>query len=333
MSGQTRMSYLDAHFGAIAAEMRLDPSVFFMGQDLRSGVFGNFPVDEFSEERVRSLPISEAGFVGAGIGAAMTGLRPVVDITFSNLLYSAMDQIVNQAAKLRYMSGGQAKVPLVILATLIYGGSQAAHHADRPISLFANSPGLKIVAPTTPYDVKGLTHAAIREDDPVIIIKDSNLHGVREVIPDEDYVIPLGVADIKREGSDVTIVGIANGVRLALRAAKQLEAEGISVEVVDPRSLVPLDMETIIRSVAKTGRVVLVDPSPLTCSFASELAASITEEAFGYLKTAPIRVTGADVPSPFSPALEKYMLPNVERVIDAARRVVSERRDPASARI
>lgn len=321
MSTMVRTSYLDANLGAIAAEMRRDPSVFFMGQDLRAGVFGNFPVEEFPEERVRSLPISETGFVGAAIGAAMTGLRPIVDMTFSNLLYSAMDQIVNQAAKLRYMSNGQARVPLVILASLYYGGNQAAHHADRPISLFTNSPGLKVVAPTTPEDVRGLTMTAIREDDPVIIFRDVNLQGVREEICSDAVAIPLGVADIKRHGSDVTVIGIANGVRLGMRAAQQLQAEGISVEVVDPRSLVPLDVETILGSVRKTGRVVVVDPSPLTCSFASELVATIAQEAFGSLHAAPVRVTGADTPTPFSSPLEQQTLPSLERVVGAIRRV------------
>lgn len=323
MTTLVRTSYLDASLGAIAAEMHRDPSVLFMGQDLRAGVFGNFPVDDFAEDRVRSLPISETGFLGAAIGAAMTGLRPIVDMTFSNLLYSAMDQIVNQAAKIRYMSNGQARVPLVILASLYYGGNQAAHHADRPISLFTNSPGLKIVAPTTPDDVRGLTLTAIREDDPVIIFRDVNVQGVREEISTEPRAIPLGVADIKREGTDVTVVGIANGVRLGMRAATKLAAEDISVEVVDPRSLVPLDVDTILRSVAKTGRVVVVDPSPLTCSFASELVATIAQEAFGALVAAPIRVTGADVPTPFSSPLEQNTLPNVDRVVDAVRSVVS----------
>ncbi|MGP6176257.1 alpha-ketoacid dehydrogenase subunit beta [Microbacterium sp. A196] len=323
MSTTVRTSYLDANLAAIAAEMHRDPSVFFMGQDLRAGVFGNFPVDEFPLERVRSLPISEAGFLGAAIGAAMTGMRPIVDMTFSNLLYSAMDQIVNQAAKLRYMSNGQARVPLVILASLYYGGNQGAHHADRPVSLFTNSPGLKVVAPTTPEDVRGLTLTAIREDDPVIIFRDANLQGMREEISTDARAIPFGVADVKRKGTDVTIVGIANGVRLGMRAARQLEAEGISVEVIDPRSLVPLDVDGILASVAKTRRVVVVDPSPLTCSFASELVATIAQEAFGSLSAAPIRVTGADVPTPFSSPLEQNTLPNVDRVVAAVRRVLA----------
>lgn len=325
MTATSRVTYLEAHLGAIAAEMRRDPSVFFMGQDLRSDVYGPFPSDDFSAERVRSLPISENGFVGAGVGAAMTGLRPVIDITFSNFLYSAMDQVVNQAAKLRYMTGGQVKIPLVILASMFYGGAQAAHHADRNIAPFANTPGLKIAVPSTPHDVKGLTTTAIREDDPVLIFKDGNLFGNREEIPDDDYAIPFGVADVKREGTDVTVVAIAGAVRLALQAAKKLERDGISVEVVDPRTIVPLDMDTINASVQKTGRVVVVDPAPLTCSVGSELAATITEEQFWHLKAAPIRVAAPDVPFPFSPPLERRVMVNADDVTKAVRRAAAEK--------
>ncbi|WP_462188032.1 MULTISPECIES: alpha-ketoacid dehydrogenase subunit beta [unclassified Frankia] len=299
----TQLTYFDATLAAIAEKMRHDPSVFFMAQDLRANLYGRFPVDEFGKERIRNLPISEAASVGVGVGAALTGLRPVIDMACSTFLYSAMDQIVNQAAKIRYMSGGQAKVPLLLLVPVFYGNSEAAHHADRPFALFANSPGLKIVAPSTPYDMKGLTTAAIREDDPVLLFRDATLFEMRGPVPDEDYVIPLGLADIKREGTDVTVVAIAGAVRVALAAAQRLETEGISVEVVDPRSLVPLDYETINASVEKTGRVVVVDPAPRTCSFASELVASLAEERFWRLMAAPVRVTAADVPTPFSPPL------------------------------
>ncbi|WP_241255591.1 alpha-ketoacid dehydrogenase subunit beta [Candidatus Protofrankia californiensis] len=326
VQGMTQLTYLDASLAAIAEEMRHDPSVFFMAQDLRANLYGRFPLEEFSEERILSLPISEAGFVGAGVGAALTGLRPVIDMAYSTFLYSAMDQVVNQAAKIRYMSGGQARVPLLLLASVVYGSAQAAHHADRPFALFANSPGLKIVVPSTPYDMKGLTTAAIREDDPVLLFKDATLFEMRGPVPVEDYVIPLGSADVKREGVDVTVVAIAGAVKVALAAAQRLETEGISVEVVDPRSLVPLDHETISASVEKTGRVVVVDPAPRTCSFASELVASLAEEWFWRLRAAPLRVTAADVPTPFSPPLERQTLPDVEQVAQAVRCVVSEKR-------
>jgi pyruvate dehydrogenase E1 component beta subunit len=259
----------------------------------------------------------------------MTGLRPVIQMGVSTFLYSAFDQVINQAAKLRYMSGGQAKVPLVLLAPMMYRGSIAAHHSDRPFALFANSPGLKIVAPSTPYDMKGLMTASIREDDPVIVFADTTLWGTRGQVPVGDYTIPLGLADIKREGTDVTVVAIAGAVGLAMAVADKLEADGISVEVVDPRSLVPLDYETITQSVAKTGRLVVVDPAPRTCGFAGEIVATIAESC--QLQAPPVRVTGADVPTPFSPPLERYTLPDAERVDAAIRRVATGDRAPTAA--
>jgi 2-oxoisovalerate dehydrogenase E1 component len=319
---QNPVSYLDANMTAIAQEMRRDPNVFFMGQDIRKGLYGGFSVAEFPESRVRDLPISEAGFVGAGVGAAMTGLRPVIQMGFATFLYSAMDQVVNQAAKLRYMSGGQATVPLTILAPVFYSGGIAAHHSDRPFGVFANSPGLKIVVPSTPYDMKGLMASAIRDDNPVIVFADGTLWGTKGPVGPGDYTIPLGNADVKLEGTDVTIVGIGGGVMHALAAAKQLEQDGISVEVVDPRTLVPLDAETILASVAKTGRLIVVDPGPRTCGFAGEIVATVTEHC--ELRSRPLRVAGANVPTPFSPPLERYTVPDTERVVDAVRRVVSK---------
>lgn len=319
-----QLTYLDATMHAIAQEMRQDPNVFFMGEDLRKGLYGGFSVDEFAEERVRDTPISEAGFVGAGIGAAMTGMRPIIQMGFATFLYSAMDQVVNQAAKLRYMSGGQAEVPLTLLAPIFYRGGIAAHHSDRPFALFANSPGLKIVAPSTPYDMKGLMTTAIRENDPVLIFSDASLWGNRGPVGKDDYAIPLGVADVKREGSDVTVIALAGAVKLALSAAEALEKDGISVEVVDPRSLVPLDYETLTASVSKTTRVVVVDPAPRTCGFAAEIIATVAE--FCDLRAHPARVTGENVPMPFSPPLESHVVPDVERIAEAVRRVVLEDR-------
>jgi 2-oxoisovalerate dehydrogenase E1 component len=319
-------TYLGASWDAIAVEMRRDSNVCLMGQDLRVQLYGAFPVDEFPEDRVRSLPISENGFVGAGVGAAMTGLRPVINMTFATFLYSAMDQVVNQAAKLRYMSGGQARVPLVLIALNAYGGNTAAHHSDRPFALFANSPGLKIVAPSSPFDMKGLMATAVRDDDPVLVFIDSTLFGVKGPVPEDGYAIPLGLADVKREGSDVTIVAISGAVRLALAAAEKLADEGISPEVVDPRSLVPLDVETISASVAKTGRLVVVDPGPRTSGFGAEIVATLAETC--ELRAAPVRVAGANVPTPFSPALEQLTLPSADEVITAARRVLTADRTP-----
>jgi 2-oxoisovalerate dehydrogenase E1 component len=323
-----QMSYLEATMQTIGDEMRRDPTVFVMGEDVREGLYGSIAIEEFAEDRIRDTPISEAGFVGAGVGAAMTGLRPVIQMGVSTFLYSAMDQVINQAAKLRYMSGGQAKVPLVLLAPMMYRGSIAAHHSDRPYALFANSPGLKIVAPTTPYDMKGLMAAAIREDDPVIVFADTTLWGTRGQVPEGDYTIPFGLADVKREGTDVTLVAIAGAVGLCLTVADKLEEDGISVEVIDPRSLVPLDYETITGSVAKTGRLVVVDPAPRTCGFAGEIVATVAECC--ELQSPPARVTGADVPTPFSPPLERFTLPDAERVVAAVRRVVAGDRAPAA---
>jgi pyruvate dehydrogenase E1 component beta subunit len=300
-----------------------------MGEDLRSGLYGNFPLADFADERVRSLPISENGFAGAGVGAAMTGTRPVIDMTAATFLYVAMDQIVNQAAKLRYMSGGQARVPVTYLTSIFYGGSSAAHHADRPHSLFANSPGLKVVAPTTPADMKGLITAAIRDDDPVLVFTDATLSGTRGLVPVDEHTVPIGSADVKRDGTDVTIVGVLGGVRLALAAADALEAEGISAEVVDPRSLVPLDLPTIAASVEKTGRLVVVDPAPETCSFGGHLVAALSRDLFWQLRAAPALVAASDVPTPFSPALERHTLPSVDGVVAAARRVLADERSRA----
>ena len=317
-----KISYLDATMSAIAEEMHRDPAVFFLGEDVREKVFGSIPVAEFDADRVRNTPISEAGFVGMSVGAAMTEMRPVVQMGVATFMYSAMDQIVNQAAKLTYMSGGQARVPLVLLSPIHYGSGMAGHHSDRPLSMFANSPGLKIIVPSTPYDMKGLMTASIRDDDPVIVFADGGLWGSRGPVAEGDYTLPIGLADVKREGGDVTVVALGAAVRMALKAAEGLAGEGISVEVVDPRTLVPLDRETIAASAAKTGRLVVVDPSPLTAGFAAELVASVVERC--ELGAPPVRVTGADVPTPFSPALERHTLPDLERVTAAIRGVVGE---------
>lgn len=313
-----KMKYLTAISAALVEEMQRDERVFWMGQDLRSGLYGDFPPE--LEARIKNVPISEAANVGATIGAALTGMRPVLDMTFSTFLYSCTDQVVNQAAKIRYMFGGQTEVPLVIRSTMYYGSAIAAHHADRPYPMFMNVPGLKIVVPSTPADVKGLLKTAVREPDPVLFFEDVTLHGTRGEVPeDPDFLIPFGVAEVKREGSDVTVVGIAGGARLALQAAKKLEDEGISAEVVDPRTLVPIDWETICASVEKTGRLVVVDPAVRTCSAASEIAATVTERCFGSLKLPPVRVTAPDTQTPFSPPLEKEVVLNRDDVIAAVR--------------
>lgn len=325
----SEMSYLEAVWSAIAEEMRADPRVFVMGQDIDLFLAGGALAREFGPQRVRCTPISEAGFIGAGIGAALTGMRPVVELGSSTFLYSAMDQVVNQAAKNRYMFGGQAKVPLVIRAPVLYGGSSAAHHSDRPWGLFAQAPGLKIVVPTTPYEAKGLLKSAIRDENPVLCFEDASLWGRQGAVPEHDYTIALGVADIKRYGSDVTIVALAAAVHHSLIAAQELEKQGISVEVIDVRTVVPLDRHTIFESVAKTGRLLVVDPAPGMCSVAAEIAASVAENIWENLRAPIVRLTAPDVPVPFSPYLEPLLYPSAERIIVAVSRQLDRRLSPA----
>jgi len=310
---------MEAIRDAIYEEMRCDSRVLFLGQDIEFAL-ETAVRREFGGRRIRNTPISETGFVGAGIGAALTGMRPIVKLGCSTFLYSAMDQVVNQAAKSRYMFGGQAKVPLVIRAPVIYGISAAAHHSDRPWGLFAQAPGLKIVVPTTPYDAKGLMKSAIRDGNPVLFFEDITLSGQRGEVPERDYTVEIGTADIKRRGSDVTIVALAAAVHHSLAAAQKLAEGGISVEVIDVRTVVPLDRQTILESVAKTGRLVVVDPAPGTCSVAAEVAAIAAERAFHHLKAPIVRLTAPDVPVPFSEELERLMYPGVDAILSAVRR-------------
>jgi pyruvate/2-oxoglutarate/acetoin dehydrogenase E1 component len=317
----SQMTYMQAVMQAVRGEMRADPRVFVMGEDAQSAMFGDYGVEEFGTHRIRNTPISEAGFLGAGIGAALTGMRPLIDMTASTFLYCAMDQIVNQAAKGRYMFGGQASIPLVIRCFVLYGAAAAAHHSDRPWGLFAQCPGLKIIVPSTPYDAKGLMISAIRDDNPVLWIEDANLWGRRGEVMAGDYTLPIGKADIKRTGSDLTIVALASAVHHSLDAAKILESEGISAEVVDIRTVVPLDRSTILESVQKTGRLVVVDPAPGMCSVASEVAATVAETAFKSLKGPIVRLTAPDLPVPFSPDLERLVFPTTEHIGAAAHKL------------
>jgi acetoin:2,6-dichlorophenolindophenol oxidoreductase subunit beta len=329
--GVSQVTYREAAKQAIVEEMRANSRVFVMGQDVQIGAYADV-VQEFGEERIRNTPICETGFYGAGIGAALTGMRPVIEAAFSTFFYSAMDQIANQAAKSRYMFGAQASVPLVIRAIVAYGVSLAAHHSDRPWGLFAQVPGLKIVVPSTPRDAKGLLKAALRDGNPVLCFDDYTLFGLRGEVPDGDYTIPIGVADIKRVGHDLTIVALAAAVHCSLAAADTLQADGISAEVVDVRTVAPLDRATILESVAKTGRLIVVDPAPGTCSVASEVAATVAERAFHLLKAPVVRLTAPDVPVPFSPELERLMYPTTERIAAAARSVCTDaRRRPTNS--
>ena len=280
-------------------------------------------VQRFDSKRVWDMPISETGFTGMGIGAAITGLRPIVDLTIASFMYLASDPIINQAAKLRFMTGGQVQVPIVFRCCMYYGAGLAAQHSDRPYPLFMNVPGLKILCPSNPADVKGLLKSAVRDDDPVMLFEDTKLWPIKDQVPtDIDYLVPIGKADIKRPGKDVTIVAIGGAIRTALEAADALAKDGISVEVIDPRTLKPLDTETILNSVAKTGRLVLVENAHQICNVSAEIAAIVCEQAFDTLKKPILRLCAPDVHVPFSPALESLLFPTPEKIVAAVRKLL-----------
>ncbi|MFL5587471.1 MAG: alpha-ketoacid dehydrogenase subunit beta [Ktedonobacteraceae bacterium] len=293
---------------ALAEEMRRDPRVFIMGEDVAEAgtpfkVLSGL-VEEFGTARVIDTPISEAGITGLGVGGAMTGMRPIVDIMFGDFITLAMDQIVNQAAKVHYMSGGKLKVPLVVRTTLGATRRTGAQHSQSLHAWVSHIPGLKVVLPSTPYDAKGLLKTAIRDDNPVIFFEDKMMYQLKGFVPEGDYTIPFGVADIKREGSDITIVATSSMVQIALAAAEELEKIDISAEVVDPRTTFPLDKDTLIESARKTSRAIVVDEGYERYGVTAEIAAVIADGAFYYLD-APVKRLGAmDVPVPFSPALE-----------------------------
>jgi len=320
-----KITYAQALAEAMAEEMHRDAAVVVWGLDIGpyGGAFGATRglYEEFGPERVIDMPISEAGYVGCGVGAAATGLRPIVELQFSDWITIASDMLVNQAAKMRYMFGGKISVPLVLRAPV--GGylSAAAQHSQSFESFFAFVPGLKVVLPATPYDAKGLLKSAIRDDNPVIFFEHKRLYEMEGEVPEEEYTIPLGQADIKRSGSDVTIVTYSYMVTKSLAAAEELAKEGIGVEVVDLRTVDPLDEETILSSVRKTHRLVIVQEVWRKCSISSEVAAIVAEKALDYLDAPIIRVTAHDVPNPFSPVLEEYVLPHEEKIIEAVKHV------------
>jgi pyruvate dehydrogenase E1 component beta subunit len=302
--------------------MRENPDVFLMGEDI--GVYGGAfgvsrgMVEEFGEERVRSTPISESAIAGASVGAAMTGMRPIFEIQFSDFVTIALDQIVNQAAKIHYMYGGKAQIPLVMRTPGGSGTGAAAQHSQSLENWTAHIPGLKVVQPATAYDAKGLLHAAIEDNNPVMFYEHKLCYRTSSDVPEGKYVIPLGVADIKHAGNDITIVATGIMVHKALEAAKQLAELNISVEVVDPRTLVPLDKQTIIDSVIKTGKAVVVTESVKRSGFSAELASVIVEnESFDFLDAPVIRLAGKEVPIPYQPELEKLAVPQVEDIVEA----------------
>ena len=321
------MTYAEAVRVALRQEMIRDDSVFLIGEDVGryGGAFGVSYglVDEFGEDRVRDTPISEAGIMGAATGAALMGMRPVAEIMFMDFTTIAMDQLVNQAAKLRFMFGGKAKVPLVLRTPGGSGTGAAAHHSQSFESWFVHVPGLKVVMPSTPYDAKGLLVASIRDDNPVIFVEHKLLYKTKGPVPEEEYIIPLGTADVKRTGRDLTIVATSIMVPRALDAAETLAGEGIDVEVVDPRTLKPLDEETIFSSVIKTGRVLIAHEACKTGGAGAEIAARIAEsEAFDYLDAPIKRLAGLDIPVPYNRNLERRMVPQVEDIVAAARELV-----------
>jgi pyruvate/2-oxoglutarate/acetoin dehydrogenase E1 component len=322
------LTYNEAAVEAVAEEMRRDPKIFYMSTDAIGSL-----LKEFGAQRVRTTPITEAALTGMAIGAAGCGFRPIVDWRQVTFCFVAMDQIVNQAAKIHYMFGGQATFPILFRAAVGGGGLTAAQHSQSPYSMFMNVAGLRMFLPSTPHDIKGLMKTAIRDNNPVVSFESSRLMTHKGPVPDEDYTIPLGKADVKREGSDVTVVALAWLVHEALVAAEELAQEGISVEVVDPRTLVPLDHETIRNSVQKTGRLVIADEAGPTAGFAAEIAAVATEDPVTFARLeAPIkRVCALQVPIPYSPILESHVFPNRNRIMDAVREVLNGRSPAAAA--
>ena len=318
---QRRMSYMEAIVQAQIEEMKRDERVILMGEGLT--IYGAAEVVKiFGTQRVWNTPISENSVCGMAVGAAMTGMRPVASLNIASFMYLACDQIINQASKLHYMTGGQIKVPVVFRCALYYNKSVAAQHSDRCYPMFMNAPGLKIVAPTSPTDVKGLLKSAIRDDDPVLVFEDSALWTLKEDVPtDPDVLVPIGQAEIKHAGSDVTVIAIAGCMKPALAAAQELKGQGISIEVLDPRTLVPLDKEMILHSVAKTGRLIVADIAHRTCGAAAEISAMVAEEGFGSLKKSIVRLSTPDVHIPFSPVLEKPLYPGKEAIVEAVRRL------------
>jgi pyruvate/2-oxoglutarate/acetoin dehydrogenase E1 component len=317
------ISYSDAIREAMCEEMRRDPCVFLMGEDV--GTFGGVwgvsqgMLQEFGKERVRDTAISETAIIGSALGAAMTGMRPIAEIMFADFLMCAGDQLVNQVAKARFMSGGKANVPLTIRITTGAPGSAAAQHSQSGEAWFMNIPGLKTVVPATPADAKGLLKSALRGEDPVLFFEHKMLYGVKGPVPeDADFTVPFGQAAVARQGRDVTVVGIGIMLSKALEAAGILSKEGIEVEVIDPRTLVPLDKETLIQSVAKTSRVIIAHEAHKRAGPGAEIAAMLAEEAIEYLDAPILRVAAKNVPLPYSPELENYVLPGTQDIVNAA---------------
>jgi pyruvate/2-oxoglutarate/acetoin dehydrogenase E1 component len=324
-----RKRYIEAINEALAEEMERDPKVILFGEDVELGIFGDTKglFQRFGRQRIRNTPICEATLTGMAVGAAAGGYRPVLHLMFSNFIYTGFDAIGNQMAKLRLMTGGQLRLPVTVLAGYGGGRSSAAQHSDTPYPLLMNLGGLNVVTPSTPADAKGLLKTAIRDDNPSFFLEASGRGGEFGEVPDGDYTVPFGRAAVLREGRDVTVVAVGPMVRLALDVAAELEAQGIEVEVVDPRTLVPLDEDEILRSVEKTGRLVVVDEARDRCSAASHIAAVAADRAFDALRAPVRRVTVPNVAMPYAPNAEQAVRPDKAKVADAVTAVV--RREPA----
>jgi len=322
-----KISFSQALREAMTEEMERDSSVFLIGEDV--GVFGGVfgvsagMVEQFGEKRVRDTPISEQGIVGAGLGAALVGMRPIVEIMFADFVTVAMDQVVNQAAKARYMSGGKASVPLIMRIVNGAPGSAAAQHSQSPEAWFMNVPGLKIAIPASPYDAKGLLKTAIRGEDPVLFFEHKLLYATEGEVPDEDYTIPFGEAAIRREGANCTVIAIGGVLPQALQAADTLAGKEISVELIDPRTLVPFDTRAVVDSVKKTGRAVIVHEAHHRAGPGAEIAAILAEQAIGYLDAPIMRVATKNVPFPYNPNLEKFILPGADDIEQAVEELVT----------
>jgi pyruvate dehydrogenase E1 component beta subunit len=321
-----KMTFAQALNDAHRIEMKRDPSIYVAGEDVGTygGIFGVSAglLDTFGPKRVRDTPITESAIIGTAVGAAACGLRPVIELMFIDFIGVSMDQLFNQAAKMKYMFGGKAKIPMVLRAACGAGIGAAAQHSQCLESWFMHVPGLKVVMPSTPYDAKGLLISSIRDDNPVVFLEHKLLYALEGEVPEGEYTVPLGKADIKCEGKDVTVVATAQMVHITLRAAEKLAAEGVSVEVVDPRTLAPLDHDTILGSVWKTHRLVIVTEDVKVAGSSAEIAAVVAEKAFDRLDAPITRVAAPSVPVPFSPALEKEYIPSEERVIKAIKTVM-----------
>ena len=321
------ISYLEAINQALHEEMARDPDVFMAGIDIaeRGDVFGATQgiYTKYGNERIMDTPIAESGIIGLAIGSAARGLRPVVTIMFMDFIGVCFDQILNQMAKMKYMYGGKVKLPLVVLTNAGAGTGSAAQHSQSLEALLCHIPGLKVVQPSTPYDAKGLMKSAIREDNPVFFVQHKRLGRIRGEVPEEDYTVPIGQAKVVREGKDVTIVATSYMMHESLAAAAKLAEQGIEAEVVDPRTLVPLDIETIVNSVKKTHRVLVVHEAVRFCGVGAEIASQVTESAFDYLDAAPMRIGAPSSPVPYSPVLEKAWVPNADQIFAAASAMVT----------